>query len=344
MKKSSLLVGLGALVVILAVVLLLRNPSQGPAGSEETMERQATASEGFVRKSAEQEGPATPLGSKSEPTEASAPSVSFGHADDEETQKMMAQMRDAMTQRNEAKATRLIEKWSKEMNLSPDQIGLLEEHFAKQVQLAGGLMGGDVNQEDPMENLKAMQHLEGKGLNDLMSELLTPEQKEVWEESEKKQQHRLADSGALKKLAGLNSVIEIREEQRDAIYEHFYQQRLAIETDSSEESVMSAVYNGISDGFGVEVNPYGFLDTDFSALVEEAAEEGGEIDVKELVRKQREQQIEKQVSELAPILDAEQLQSYREHLITQGSVIDSFMDFPTHDTFSIEPSIVVPEE
>lgn len=330
MKKPLILSIVGVLVVGLGVFVFLQKGSEVGDGNGKQKAVQTKSSEVLDRKVASEVEEADVAATKSErEIEASESAPDRRSERREAARNMMTQFGNAMSKRNEAKAAKLIEKLVEELGLSPAQKAALEEHFAKQVAMAGGLMSGEINEDDPMASVKAMQQLDGKGLDELMAELLSPEQKEQWDENEVKKQHRLADSGALKELADLNSVIEVREDQRDAVYEHFYQKRLAAEEDNSERGAVSAVVGSITEGLGINVDTSSVFNTDFSALAAETNTDGGGVDYAELMRRQREQQIESQVSELAPILDENQLDNYREHLESKGSLLDGLI--PTTD-------------
>lgn len=335
MKKPLILALLGALTIAIAVALLLQKVKQPEAPLSRSASSSADAEEISAKETSadESEEESGEVASKTERPRIANSQVTVlgGEGVDEEA--ILSQLGDSMKTRNEAKAARLIAKLVEELGLSPEQQAELEAYFAEQVEAASGMFGGDA---DPMVSARAMAALEGKGMDDLMTELLTPEQQEAWTKREEKRAKQAADSSALKGLARLANAIEIRDGQREALYEHFYQKGLAQAQDQSDEGLLGSIVGGMTGGLGIEMDG-SFLQTDFTALEEEAGENGGEVNFQELMRAQRERQIENQVNELAPILEEDQLQEYREHLESQGSLLDGVIG--AQDAFFVQPAV-----
>ena len=229
---------------------------------------------------------------------------------------------ETMKKKNEIKVASLIEKLVKDLNLTPEQQAELEAYFAKQIELASGILSGDRENLDPEAAILAMSNLEGKGLDAIMGEILDPAQQELWTEREEKRTHRAADSAALKDLAGLSSLIELDEDQRTALYDHFYEKN---NNQSATTNALSATIGSLTEGFGIKIDPSTFNGLDFSNLGNTSDSEGGQANIAELMKQQREQRIEQQVSELEPILNPTQLQDYRESLQGQGSFLDNII-------------------
>lgn len=316
MKRKLILIFAG--VLTLAAVFYLGRTSASETGEQGAKGTQAgkvpKASAGFeVKKASEPDGQAA-ADKKSEQQ------LSFeveGPFDLEQMSEMSNHLAAAMKKRNERKVEKLIDRLVEELGLDEGQRAELEEYFAAQVALASGLMGGGEGAGDPMASMKALQALEGKNLGEMLADVLTPAQTELWEKSEKERTERVADSGALKNLAKLNEVLTLREEQRDAIYDHFYQKSIDRETETGARAGMGSMISTFTSELGVEVDASLF--------------EGGMPDLSNAtntqermaaMREHRDQQIEEQVEELAPLLDEEQQNDYREHLKSRGGILN----------------------
>lgn len=315
MKSKLILMFAAALT--LAAVFYLGRTSASDAGEQGVRESPAgntpKASAGFEVKKASEQAEQAGAAKKSE----QEPGAEVGGRFDRERMSDMAgRFAGAMEKRNERKVEMLIDRLVEELGLDESQRAELEKYFAEQVALASGLMGGE-GAGDPMASMKALQALEGKNLDEMLAGVLTPEQMEIWEKSETERTERVADSGALKELAKLNEVMTLREEQREAVYDHFYQKSINRETETGARAGMGSMISTITSELGVEVDPSLF--------------EGGMPDLSAAttsqeriaaMREHRDQQIEEQVKELAPLLDEQQQNDYREHLKSRGGILN----------------------
>ena len=337
--KKILVSMLGVLLLVGAFIVLKMKSGEGLKG--EGAETNGTPRVTRETSSRPNDIDGDTMSAKTDRPKVSARSVTVlgGKDNDAAGRKMLSKINDSMTKMNEGKVAKLIAKLVKDLNLSPEQEKELEEYFAEQIKLAGGMFSGEFDGDDPMAGAKAMAAIEGKGLDDVMADLLTPEQAEIWKERAQKQAHRTADSAALKELASLNSVIEVREDQREAVYDHFYQKKLAAENDGSTNGLMSSAISSFTKGLGIEMDTSAFAGAGLQEAMETATAEGEEVDVAALMREQREKQIEAEMAELAPILDEGQLTDYREHLESNGSFMESFMGGQSHDTMIVIPSV-----
>ena len=234
--------------------------------------------------------------------------------------------RDSMLTKNKKKVERLIAKLVKDLNLTPEQEKELERYFAEQMELANGSFTGNFDPENARASMNALAALEGKGLDGLMEDLLTPEQEELWVEREEKRAHREADSAALKGLSNIGSVLEIDEEQRDALYDLFYKKKQVKEEANTAGNGLGAILGNLTSGMGENMDADSLLGPDFGEAVVAAHQDGGgAVDMADLLSKQRERQIDREMGELESILNEEQLGDYREHLEAQESPLDGMI-------------------
>lgn len=317
MKRKLILI-LAAVLTLSAVFYLGRTTavSEGEESQSKSKSEQAPkASPGFeIKKASDLENPK--LADKKSDSEDSSPSESGRDTRGEGMVDISNRFQQAMKTRNERKVTKLIDRLVEELGLDESQRVELEKYFAEQAALVNGLAGG-AGAEDPMASVRAMQALEGQNLGEMLDGVLTPEQKELWEKSEKERAERVADSGALKELAKLNEVMTLREEQREAVYDHFYQKSLERENETGARAGISAMVGSLTSGLGIEFDS-SLFDGGMPDLSGTATEQERMAAMKE----HRDQQIEEQVQEIAPLLDEEQQSDYREHLKSRGGLLN----------------------
>lgn len=111
-----------------------------------------------------------------------------------------------------------IKKLSSAMNLAPWQVERLEKYLndcrAKVVEISR------TNDDTTFD--KVTEILDPKLFDSMLKELLTPEQAELYGEKKTKERDTKVDSASLAKLAAFNSAVDLRPDQRDAIYEVLY--------------------------------------------------------------------------------------------------------------------------
>lgn len=317
MKKKLVLI-LAAVLTLSAVFYLGRSTAGAGAQSGQPEGEDGLApkaSSGFEIKKASEQDAGTLAEKKSEQNNDANPEAKAGF-DPERMADISNRFAGAMKKRNEQKVAKLIERLVGELGLDEGQRAELETYFAEQVALASGLVGGE-GAGDPMASMRAMQALEGRNLGEMLDGVLTPEQKELWAKSEEERTERAADSGALKELAKLNGVMTLREEQREAVYEHFYKKSLDRENETGARAGMSAMIGSVTSELGIEVDS-----SLFDGGMPDLSEATNAQERMAAMKEHRDQQIEEQIQEIAPLLDEEQQKDYREHLKSRGGILN----------------------
>ena len=231
---------------------------------------------------------------------------------DPETKKMTDQWSDMLKKKQQAKSDARLAVLVDKLNLTPEQEAKLRAHFDKQVEDLGTIFGGD-GITNPGEITKS---LTGDGLEDLLAEVLTPEQAEAHTELKKRERENKIEASALKNLAKL-SFLDMSQEQKDAAYDILYENA---ETSVDKKSPGSAMVTMMTSGMGIEIDTD---DLGFSGLMDgqlngaEGATEPGDIMAK--MKEAQAQKIEEKVEALKPVLDDKQLEQYRKHLETKTS-------------------------
>lgn len=228
---------------------------------------------------------------------------------------MQDQISKAMTDRQEKVDERKIKALIEKLGLDGDQEAALRGYFSDQRNNIAGLFSGKSSSASSMSNLSETK------LDDLMAEVLSDEQKETYEEVKVAEREKKVESRALKDLAKLNGIIDLRPEQKDAVYEVLYEDA-GSKVDKAAESGISAFGSLMSGGMGVS------MDLDMTemhgALVGDDGAGGGKPSA-EAFKQAQEKRIDDRVGRLSEVLDEGQLQNYRESLESQGSVFGSFV-------------------
>ncbi|WP_200392952.1 hypothetical protein [Roseibacillus ishigakijimensis] len=333
MKRPLLLILLGVLVLVVASVITTRRNS-------ETEERMAPAESS---RSAVPE-PSKARESEDESALASKTNRALVSAQEENvtgSQNYITHLGDVLGNQNRNKADRLIEKLVNDLGLSAEQKAALEEYFDEKVELAGELMNRNSGVE-LSQAFEALRILGGKGLADGLQEILSEEQMDEWRQLDAERERRIADSDALRQMADLGEQISVRSDQREALYEHFYQNALEAEQNSSPAKGFGMAMSQFTEGMGIEMSFDHSADKVASDpdVIADFTNEEGEVDYAGLLKKQREESIERKIKELSPFLDEKQLQDYRSHLESQGTIFEGLLNQGPHSS----STVVIPGE
>ncbi|MEP4077885.1 hypothetical protein [Haloferula sp.] len=235
-----------------------------------------------------------------------------------EEQAMQDQIKKAMSDRqlkaDERKIAALVEK----LGLDAAQEASLREYFESRRDKIVGIFSGDGSDASDMSNVSE------KKLDELMVDILTDDQQEVYEEVKTADREKKVESRALKDLAKINGIIDLRPEQKDSVYQVLYDDA-GVKVDKAAESGMSVFGAMVGDSFGVSMDLDAAEMHDTAYLIDD---ETGDLDRDgqiQAFRDARQKRVDEQVERLEPVLDEDQLSAYREHLESQGSVFESFM-------------------
>ena len=217
---------------------------------------------------------------------------------------MLASMEERRAKRTEARIAELVAK----LGLNPQQEARLRAHFDSLKPEVKVDEDGNSLRMNSMPKLSPQER--EASLAKLMGEMLTEEQQETYETFKETERNQQVEARALRDMASLTQAIELREDQRDAVYE-ILQNDARNEAGNTMETGMPAV--------GV------FTNTDFGpgpgaeATVMRMAAPGTEgMDQEEAMAQER-ARIDGKMERLSGVLDAAQLAAYRSYL-EQGTV------------------------
>ncbi|GAA5478190.1 hypothetical protein [Haloferula helveola] len=228
-------------------------------------------------------------------------------------------MATAMEEQHRKKDERRISELVAALGLDAGQEAELRTFFDKRRRaLTAMWAGGDAE--------KGMEAMREDKLDDFLADLLSPDQHETYDELKATERSREVEAAALKDLAGITRSVDLRPDQRDAVYDILHKEaaeRIERRAESGQGSMMTMFGNEI--GFGSETD---FMD--FSGVFEGMDEGNGEVpDQQAIVQRIREAQqkkIDEQVGRFEGVLDEGQLTKYRETLESKASMFGAMLE------------------
>ncbi len=239
-----------------------------------------------------------------------------------EAREMQDKIATAMENSQRKKDDREIAELVEKLGLDAGQQAKINAFYEKKRAALAGMMSGD---SDQMPDFKAM----GNGpLEDLMAATLSDEQAKTYAELKATERGKKIESQALKDLAKLNGMIDLRPEQKDAVYQILYDDA-GSKVDLAAKSGMGGMMSMMGSDFGVDLDMDSVGLHDSVYLAEDNANTSGDAaGVIEKMRASQREKINAQVKRMEPVLDAKQLEAYREHLEAKGSMFDSMITIP----------------
>jgi len=321
---------LAALAVGIATGWMLRGGDGGGAGaspaeaaSKGAKTEERTASAGTPASAGESAGAGDKLKS-----ELRAPKEKLKDvlpAADEHLEQIMANMKEQHTKRSEAKIAELTEK----LGLNASQQAQLREYFDKRnpaTTVTKGEGGRGIKIESKSSDTAG-------SLDDLMKDLLTADQSSKYEEMKQTEQNRKIEARTLRELASLTQAVELREDQRQAVYEILEKQaRTDVDSGAGGFAMAGGLLAGaapaieFADIGGAAISA-GSVATNVDVMAFQADDgpEGRSIDHGEAMRQleqRRKAELDAKVNSLSGVLDASQLAKYRQSL-EQGPMLFS---------------------
>ncbi len=213
-----------------------------------------------------------------------------------------------------------IRKLSSAMNLAPWQV----ERLGKYLNDRRAKVAEIYRTNDDTTFDKVSEILDPELFDSMLKELLTPEQAELYLENKTKERDTKVDNASLAKLAAFNSAVDLRPDQRDAIYEVLYADA-ASQVDKKAESDRK---NKLRFNTGI-FNPSDYTDGrdifDFSnsgeiTRIYDSAGDDPES-IKKGIKALVDQRIEERLGRFSSILDQSQLEQYRADLKKKANTI-----------------------
>ncbi len=244
-------------------------------------------------------------------------------------QKIKDQMAAAMENSRKKKDDRQIAELVEKLGLNAAQEAKIRAFFEKRGKAVAAMFSGTGTPPD----LKAMGN---EGLDKLLAETLSADQQQSYAEFKTAERVKKVESQALKDLANLNGMIDLRPDQKDAVYDALYN-AAAAKVDKMENSGLGGLggLGGLVSMIGgdlanatVEISDISMANSGKAS--EDSGKPGGNGAITlEKIRAQQQGRIDSQVEQMAPVLDEKQLQDYREHLESKGSIFNSMIIAPS---------------
>ncbi|WP_367871242.1 hypothetical protein [Luteolibacter sp. Populi] len=222
-------------------------------------------------------------------------------------EKMAEVMQEQQDKRNEVRIASLVAK----LGLNAQQEAKLRDYFDKQTPnttVTTGVDGKGVMVDRQLPESKG-------SLDDLMKDLLSTEQAEDYAKLKEAERNQKIEARALREMASLNEAVEIRPDQRDAVYEILQNEA---RNETGNESALELV-----EGFGLTSHMEIGGVAEVSKVVAVKAAGGGPVNHEDAMSRMREEhqaRVDAKVNRMNGVLDAAQLAQYRGHL-EQGSLM-----------------------
>jgi len=216
------------------------------------------------------------------------------------------------------KSTAKVAELAEKLGLSAQQAEALQAYFDNKI----ADITGDPDDEESMPDILALSKLQtSKSIDAALADILTDEQATAYEELKANERNRQVESRAYKDLARVNSVLDLNDDQKNAVYDILYEQA-AKKVDKSDDagSAMTMVMNG--HGIDIDVDDLGLGGIIGSATALDSNGDPGprsREDIMKSMREQNQKRINDQVGRLAPALTPEQAEQYRKHLESKSS-------------------------
>lgn len=281
---------------------------------------QSQADEAKVRPRAEASARPTPRNRTTAPSSRRTPAQPREMTEVQRSQVgvLNSDLSNMLKNRQQQKFDARIAKLVTELSLSPAQEAELRKILAAQIDRIDRLESGDL---DPGTLAGLSGVFSGNTVDEAISGLLTVEQKEAHEALQKREYSNKVEARALKELAKL-SALDLSPEQKDQVYDLLYKEA-ETSIDARANGPGGAVIT-LTDGMGLDPDDLGIPE----GLITGAAE-GGTMNPQEMMAKMkqsREEDINRKVEALRPILNDQQLEQYRNDLQRKsGGILGGLM-------------------
>ncbi len=228
------------------------------------------------------------------------------------------EFRSGMRERQMERLTSKMAKWSAALGLEEGQreelLEIADAQFKELETLTVNAEGGDSALISESAK-RAMAIMSGRALEESMAELLTPSQKEAYQEFGERQDQSRAEARTLRQLAGLQEDLMLTPEQRNDVYGVLHENSLA---EVQGKSDISSLIESFASQAGVTIDPA--LQGVISGLANRGLEglaSGQALDresIEEFATGAVSESVEQQVEQLRPVLTEDQLQLYRSQL------------------------------
>jgi hypothetical protein len=228
------------------------------------------------------------------------------------------EFRSGMRERQMERLTSKMAKWSAALGLEEGQreelLEIADAQFEELETLTVNAEGGDSALISESAK-RAMAIMSGRALEESMAELLTPSQKETYQEFGERQDQSRAEARTLRQLAGLQEDLMLTPEQRNDVYGVLHENSLA---EVQGKSDISSLIESFASQAGVTIDPA--LQGVISGLANRGLEglaSGQALDresIEEFATGAVSESVEQQIEQLRPVLTEDQLQLYRSQL------------------------------
>ncbi len=249
--------------------------------------------------------------------------------DPKELEGRREEFRSEMRERQMERLTNKMAKWSAALGLDKEQqeklLDIADQQFDEMQAMEGTVEGNDPATISDTAK-RAMAIMSGRALEESMVEMLSPEQKEKYEQFESRQTQNSEEAGALRQLATLQEDLMLTPEQRNDAYGIIYANRLE---DLEANSDVSSMIQQFTKQSGVTLDPA--LQGMISSIANQGLEKmatGDQLNgesIKDFAESAMAKSVNEQVELLRPVLTEAQLELYKSQLEGRFSNLENMI-------------------
>lgn len=133
-----------------------------------------------------------------------------------------------------------LEKLKRSLDLNPEQLAVIEEYFAEEAEreakMMGELFAGKSMEAIQAEVTETAMDQKYHTVNQLLKDVLTPEQLEIHEKNSEQEALERKEANAYQELGRLQTDFILNEDQKDTVFAIFYEKSYAVSPEDWEEN------------------------------------------------------------------------------------------------------------
>ena len=216
------------------------------------------------------------------------------------TKHLMDSMQEQQTKRHEERIAKLVDK----LGLDASQEAKLRDYFKQQAEATKVTVGDDG------KSVQMTQRNDGKSLDDFLKDLLTDSQEQDYTKMKETERDQRVEARTLREMASLTQAVELRPEQRDAVYAILQEQARGDESAPGPKMLNAGMLAPPMEAGGEGSS----VDAVMSFRMAGSDAFGSDESAIEQARQPHQAQIDEKVNSMSGVLDEKQLEQYRASL------------------------------
>jgi|GEM_PF-2777633 len=155
-------------------------------------------------------------------------------AEEEPVNPFMANVQSMAVESSKTRKLEELEKLKLSLNLTPEQLSALEAFYdeasEREAKVMQQMFAGKSMEAIQTEAIEEATGIKYHSVSQLLKEILTPEQEEVYEDNKAKEALERKEANAYRKLGSLQSQFLLDDDQKDVVFEIFYDKEYAVKS------------------------------------------------------------------------------------------------------------------